>query len=68
MITPDAHMCLGWRRKLAAPEDKAGQQEVLAPEEEASRPQAFAWEDGAGRQEVLADEAHRPEVFTQTKC
>ena len=68
MTTPDARMCLHWRRRLAAPEDKAGRQEVLAPGEEVSRPEAFASEDGAGRPEVLADEARRPEVFTQTKC
>ena len=68
MTTPDARMCLHWRRRLAAPEDKAGRQEVLVPEEEASRPEAFAPVDGAGCPEVHVDEARRPEVFTQTEC
>ena len=66
MTTPDARMCLRWRRRLAAPEDKAGRQEVLASEEEASRPEVFTSEDGAGHPEVLApgDETGWPKVLT----
>ena len=92
MTTPDARMCLRWRRRLAAPEDKASRQEVLASEEKAGRSEVFASDDKVGRPEVLApednagcpkvptleeevvaldvlaDEAGRSEMFTQTKC
>ena len=76
----DARMCLRWRRRLAAPEDKAsrpeafasedgaGRPEVLVPGDEAGWPKVLTLEEGAVVPDVLADEARRPEVFTQTTC
>ena len=70
----------GTKRHDLAPEEEAERPEVFALEDEASRPEVLAPEDKAGWQkvltleeevfepDVLAYEAGRPEVFTQTKC
>ena len=66
------------QQEVPALEDEAGRPEVFASEDEAGRPQVLALEDEAGwpkvltleeeavAPDVLADEARRPEVFTQT--
>ena len=49
-------------------EDETGRPEVLAPEDKAGCQKVPTVEEEAVAPDVLADEAGRPEVFTQTKC
>ena len=56
------------RHEVFASEDEVGRPELLIPEYEASWPKMLTLEEEVVAPDVLADEARRPEVFTQTKC
>ena len=53
---------------MFASEDGDGCPKVLTPGDEAGWPKGPTLEEEAVTPDVVADEARRPEVFSQTKC